>query len=83
MGGHTHACQALLFQEVDPVNLGHHLRSFEWSRLFTPGSMELGDSAYVGGEAGFMVLIVEPCPMPSSEGIFQRKIQKSGTRACL
>jgi hypothetical protein len=83
MGSHTHTCQALLFQEVDPVDQGHHLRSFERSRLFTPSSLELGESAYEGGEAGLMVLVVEPSPMPSPEGIFQRKIQKTGTRVSL
>jgi hypothetical protein len=36
------------------------LRNFEWSRLFTPGSLELGDLPYEGREAGFMILIVEP-----------------------
>jgi hypothetical protein len=29
MGGYAHACQALLFQEVDLVNRGSHLRSFD------------------------------------------------------
>jgi hypothetical protein len=83
MGSHTHTCQALLFQEVDPVDQGHHLRSFERSRPFTPSSLELGESAYEGGEAGLMVLVVEPSPMPSLEGIFQNKIQKTGTRVSL
>jgi hypothetical protein len=55
MGGHTHACQALLFQEVNLIDQGHHLRSYERSRFFTPGSLELGESAYEGGETGFMV----------------------------
>jgi hypothetical protein len=82
MGCHTHTCQALLLQEVDLVNLGHHLRSFEQSRLFSPGSLELRELAY-GGEAGFMVLAVEPCPMPSPKGIFQGKIQKTSTRVSL
>jgi hypothetical protein len=59
---------------VDPVNQGPHLMSFERSRLFTLSSLELGELAYVGGEAGFVVLIVEPHPLPSLEQIFQRKI---------
>jgi hypothetical protein len=83
MGSHTHACQALLFQEVDPVDEGHHLRSFERSRLLTPSSLELEESAYEGGEPGFMVLIVEPSPMPSLEGIFQRRIHKTSMRVSL
>jgi hypothetical protein len=59
MGDHAHACQALLFQEVHLVDQGRHLRSFEPSRLFTLGSLELEESTHEGGEAGFMVLAVE------------------------
>jgi hypothetical protein len=62
MGGYAHACQALLFQEVDLVNQGSHLGSFEWSRLFTPGSLELGELACEGGEARFVVLAVDVIP---------------------
>jgi hypothetical protein len=70
MGGHTHAYQAFLFQEVDLVDQGSNLRSFEWSMLFTPSSLELEKSGYEGREAGFMVLTIEPCSMPSPERIF-------------
>jgi hypothetical protein len=59
------------------------LRSFERSRLFTLGSLELGESAYEGGEAGFMVFVVELYSVPSSEGIFQGKIKKTSTRVSL
>jgi hypothetical protein len=52
MGNHAHTCQALLFEEVDLVDQGHHLRSFKWSRLFTPGSLELGESSNKGGRLG-------------------------------
>jgi hypothetical protein len=83
MGGHTHPCQAFLFQKIDLVNQGNHLRSFERSRLFTPSSLELRESAYEGGEARFMVLIVEPCFVLSLERIFQGKIKKTSTRASL
>jgi hypothetical protein len=83
MGSYAHACQAFLFQEVDLVNQGSHLRSFERSRRFTPSFLELRESAYEGGEAGFMVLAVEPCSMPSPERIFQGKIKKTSTRASL
>jgi hypothetical protein len=74
VGGYAHVCQALLFQEVDLVDQGSHLRSFERSRLFTPGSLELRESSYEGGEAGFIVLTVESCFVPSPEGFFQGKI---------
>jgi hypothetical protein len=83
MGDSTHACQAFLFQEVDLVNQGSYFRSFEQSRLFTPSSMELGELAYKGGEARFMVLKVEPCSVPSPERMFQGKIKKTGMRDSL
>jgi hypothetical protein len=51
-GGHTHAAQALLSQEVDPVDQGHRLRCFERCRLFAPSSLEPGESAYEGGGLG-------------------------------
>jgi hypothetical protein len=69
LSGPTHACQAFLFQEIDFIDQGGHLRSFEWSRLFTPSPLELGESSHEGGEARFMVLTVEPCSMPSLERI--------------
>jgi hypothetical protein len=59
------------------------LRSFEWSRLFTPCPLELGELAYKRREAGFMVLTVKPCFMLSPERNFQRKIKKTSTRASL
>jgi hypothetical protein len=76
MGGHAHASQALLFQEINFVDQGSHLRNFEWSRLFTPSSVELRKLAYEGREAGFMVIIVEPCSMPSPKRIFQERSRK-------
>jgi hypothetical protein len=48
MGGLTHVYQASLFQEVDLVDQSGHLRYFKWIRLFTPGSMELGEFAIPG-----------------------------------
>jgi hypothetical protein len=83
MGTYTHACQALLFQEVHLVNQVSQLMSFEWSRLFTPVSLELGESAYEGGNARFFVLVVKPCFVPSPERIFQGKLKKTSTRASL
>jgi hypothetical protein len=80
MGGHTHACQAFLFQEVDLVDQGSYLRSFEQSRFFTSSSLELEKSAYEGREVGFMLLTVEPCFMPSPERILQGEIKETSTR---
>jgi hypothetical protein len=79
----THVPVKPLFQEVDLVNQGNHLRCFERGRLFTPSSIELRKLAYEGREAGFMVLTVEPCSVPSSERIFQGEIKKTSTRAGL
>jgi hypothetical protein len=83
MGGYTHAYQTFFFQEVDLVNQGSHLRSFEWSRLLTPCSLDHAESAYKGGEDGFVVLTVEPCSVPSLERIFEGKIKKTSTRVSL
>jgi hypothetical protein len=80
MGGHAHTSQAFLFQEVDLVDQSSHLRDFEWSRIFTPCSLELEKLAYEGREDGFMVLAVEPCSMPSPERISQGKIKETNTR---
>jgi hypothetical protein len=77
MGGHAHAHQAFLFQEVDLINQGNHLRSFKWSRLLTPSSMELKESAYEGRETRFVVLTVEPCSVPSPERFFLREDQEN------
>jgi hypothetical protein len=59
------------------------LRDFKWSRLLTPGSLELGELTYERGEAGFRILTVEPCSMSSPERIFQGKIKEASTRVGL
>jgi hypothetical protein len=56
------------------------LREFEWGGLFTPCSLELGESAYKGREARFMILTIELGPIPSLERCFQGKVKKVGTR---
>jgi hypothetical protein len=83
MGGHAHAYQAFLFQEINLIDQGGHLWSFEWSGLFTPSPLELRESSHEGRETRFMVLIVEPCSMPSSEGILQGKVEETSTRLSL
>jgi hypothetical protein len=83
MGGHTHAYHAFLFQEVELVDQSNNLRDFDWSRLFTSGSLELEELADEGGEARFVILAVQPCSMPSPERIFQGKIKDTSTRAVL
>jgi hypothetical protein len=65
MSGHTNSCQAALFQEISLVGQGNNLREFKRSGFFTPSPLEFRKSINKGGEAGFMVLIVEPCPVTS------------------
>jgi hypothetical protein len=55
----------------------------EWSRLFAPSSLELGEPAYERREVGFVVLVIEPCPMPSPKRGFQGKVEESSARASL
>jgi hypothetical protein len=83
IGRHAHACQAFLFQELDLINQGSLLRSFEQGRLLTPSSLELRKSAYKGRKAGFMVLTVKPCSVPSPNRFFQGQIKKASTRVGL
>jgi hypothetical protein len=52
MDGYAHTSQALIFQEIDLVDQGNHLRSFEWSGLFAPSSLEFEESSYEGGRLG-------------------------------
>jgi hypothetical protein len=45
--------------------------------------MELAEPAYEWREARFMVLAIEPCPMPSPKRGFQGKIEEASVRASL
>jgi hypothetical protein len=83
MGGHTHTCLAFFFQGIDLIDQGRNLRSFKWSGLFTPSSLELGESSHEGREARFMILIVEPCFVPSLERVLQGKVEKTSMRSSL
>jgi hypothetical protein len=60
VGGHAHASQAFLFQEVDLVYQGSHLGGFKRSRLFIPSPLEFRESDNKWREAGLMVLTIEP-----------------------
>jgi hypothetical protein len=57
----------LLLEKVDLVCQCSNLGELEWSRLFTPSSLEPGELSYEWREAGFMVLTIEPCSVPSLE----------------
>jgi hypothetical protein len=45
--------------------------------------LELREFTYEGGEAGFRILVVEPCSLPSPERMFQWEIKETSTRAGL
>jgi hypothetical protein len=56
---------------------------FERSRLFAPSSLELQEPANKGGEAGFMVFTIEPCPVPSPKQSFHEKLKEVSVRVGL
>jgi hypothetical protein len=80
MHDHADSRQSFFLQKVDLVHQGRNLGELELSRLFTPSSLEFGEPAYKWREAGLMVLIIEPCSMPSLERSFQRKVEEASTR---
>jgi hypothetical protein len=51
--------------------------------LFTPGPLKFRESAYERGEAGFMFLAIEPCPMPSPNRSFHWEVEKADVTAGL
>jgi hypothetical protein len=52
----------MLFQEINLVGQGHDMGEFKRSRFFTPPPLKFREPTYKRREAGFVVLIVEPCP---------------------
>jgi hypothetical protein len=75
MGGHAGSCQAMLFQEIDFVSQGRDMGEFERSRFFTPSPLEFRESTHKGREARFMILVVEPHPVPTPKISVHRKIK--------
>jgi hypothetical protein len=71
MSSHTDSHQAFLLQEIDLAGQGSDLAELKWSQFFTPCSLELGESAYEWQEAGFMVLAIKPCSVPSQGEVFR------------
>jgi hypothetical protein len=59
------------------------LGKFKWSRLFAPSVVKLGESAHEGREAGFMIISIEPCLVPSPNRSFQGKIEEANMRVSL
>jgi hypothetical protein len=70
MGGHADSCQALFRQEANFVGQGGDDGEFEWVGFFTPSPLELGESTNKMREARFMIITIEPCPMPSTRRCF-------------
>jgi hypothetical protein len=83
VGGHADSSQATLFQEINLVGQGRDMGEFKRSRFFTPRPLKFCESAYKRREAGFMVLAVEPCPVPSSKGRLHWMVNEASTRAGL
>jgi hypothetical protein len=59
------------------------LGELEWSGLFAPSSLELGEPAYEQREARFMILTMEPYLVPSPKRGFQGKVEEASARASL
>jgi hypothetical protein len=51
----------------------------EFKMLFTLRPLKFRESAYERREAGFMVLIVEPCHVPSPKGSLYWKVKEADT----
>jgi hypothetical protein len=83
MGSYADSCRAALLQGIDLVRQSSDVGEFNESRPFAPSPLEFRKSAYEGGEAGFMVLTVEPGPVPSSKGSFHWKFKKAAMMAGL
>jgi hypothetical protein len=83
MGGHADCSQVTLFQKINLVGQGRDIGEFKRSRFFTPRPQKFRESANKRREVGFMVLIVEPCPVPSLKGSLHRKVKEASMRAGL
>jgi hypothetical protein len=83
MDGHADSSQAALFQEINFVGQGPDMGEFKRSTFFNPRPLKFRESAYKRREAGFMVLAIEPRPMPSPKGSLHRKVKEASTRVGL
>jgi hypothetical protein len=83
MGSHVDSSQTMLFQEIDFVGQVRDKGEFKRSRFFTPSPLKFRESAYKRRESRFMVLIVEPHPVPSPKRSLHREIKEAGARAGL
>jgi hypothetical protein len=83
MGGYTDSNQTTLFQGVNPVSQGSDMRKFERCGFFAPCSLKFRESAYKGRETWFVVLTVEPCPVPSKKRGLHGELKEADTRVGL
>jgi hypothetical protein len=83
VGGHIDSSQATFLQEVSLVGQGRDMGEFKRSRFFTPRPLKFRELAYERREAGFVVLTVEPCPMPSSKGSLHQDVNEASVKAGL
>jgi hypothetical protein len=74
---------ATLVQGIDLIYQSSDVREFNRSRLFTPSPLVFRESAYKGREVGFMVLTIEPGPMPSSKRSLHWVFKKIASRVSL
>jgi hypothetical protein len=56
---------------------------FKRSRFFTSRPLKFRESAYKRSEAGFMILTVEPRPVPFSKESLHRKVKEADARVGL
>jgi hypothetical protein len=73
----------MLFQEINLIGQARDMGEFKRSRLFTPSPLKFRESPYERREARFVVLTVEPRPMPSLKGSLHREVKEAGVRAGL
>jgi hypothetical protein len=83
MGGYTDSYQVTLHQGIDLVGQSSDVREFNRSWLFDPGPLVFRESAYEGRDVGFMVLTIEPAPVPSSKKSLHWEFEKDASRASL
>jgi hypothetical protein len=53
------------------------------NRFFLPNPLKFREAVHEGGDDGFMVFAVKPCPMPSPKRRLHWKIEKATERMSL
>jgi hypothetical protein len=53
---------------------------FKRGRFFTPWPLKFREPAYKRREVGFLILIVEPCLVPSPKGSLHQKVKEPSVR---